>query len=307
MQPTAANTALHDKVASFLTTLAQSRSSPHTLSAYRRDLHALVDFLVDGGIGDWEQVRQEHLRAWIASLRQRGQGARTVARKLSSLRSFYRFMRRSDPNLPDPLVGLKAPKMPRNLPREFSPEEMSELLRYDPDTWLAVRDKAMVETLYSSGIRLSELVGCDLDSLDLARAQMRVFGKGEKERLAPIGKAAATALKAWILLRGSRCEPSERALFISRQGKRLSHRSVQLRLAALADQRQARHLHPHILRHSFASHILQSSGNLRAVQEMLGHADIATTQIYTHLDFDHLARAYDQAHPRAKRRSRKKS
>ena len=292
-----------EPVADFLTSLANRRFSPHTLSAYRRDLTALANFLTERGVQTWLQVTQADLRAWLGASRRDGIGARSLARKLSSVRSLYSHLGKIHRDLADPADGLRAPKAPRPLPEELTAEEITELLRYDPDTWLDVRDKAMVETLYSTGIRLSELVGADLDRLDLARGQLRVMGKGQKERLTPVGSQAAQALNLWLMLRNSRTTPEQRALFVSRQGRRISVRSVQLRLKKLALGRTGRHLHPHMLRHSFASHLLQSSGNLRAVQELLGHADISTTQVYTHLDFDHLARAYDSAHPRAGRKT----
>jgi integrase/recombinase XerC len=226
---------------------------------------------------------------------------------LSAWRAFYRFLLDADPSRrADPCAGLRAPKSARRLPSALSPDEAVRLVCIGGDDALAVRDRAILELAYSSGLRLSELSGADIGRLDLAEGEIRVMGKGAKERIVPVGAPAREALRAWLAARAGIAAADEQALFVTRAGLRLGPRAIERRLAAWA-RRQGldRHVHPHMLRHSFASHVLQSSGDLRAVQELLGHASIASTQVYTHLDFQALARAYDAAHPRARRRTRK--
>jgi integrase/recombinase XerC len=224
---------------------------------------------------------------------------------LSAWRAFFRFLRDRDATLrADPCAGLRAPKSPRRLPSALSPEEAARLVTITDDDPLALRDRALFELAYSSGLRLAELASLDAGPLDVGSGEVRVLGKGAKERIVPVGAAAREALTAWLAIRGALAAPGEPALFVGRQGARLSPRAVQKRLAEWAvRQGLDRHVHPHMLRHSFASHVLQSSGDLRAVQEMLGHASIASTQVYTHLDFQALAKVYDAAHPRAKRKT----
>jgi integrase/recombinase XerC len=224
---------------------------------------------------------------------------------LSAWRAFYRHLLEADPvRREDPCAGLKAPKAARRLPSALSPDEAQRLVDLRGDDPLAVRDRALLELAYSSGLRLSELSGADVGRLDLATGEIRVMGKGAKERIVPVGAPAGEALRAWLAARAGIAPPEEPALFVTRSGSRLGPRAIERRLAAWA-RRQGldRHVHPHMLRHSFASHLLQSSGDLRAVQELLGHASIASTQVYTHLDFQSLAKAYDAAHPRARRQS----
>lgn len=244
------------------------------------------------------------MRRYVARLSKDGLGGRSIARHLSAIRRFYTFLLREGLARDNPALDIRAPKSGRRLPKVADVDQLSHLLDVNPDDPLEVRDLAMFELLYSSGLRLAELAGLDLIGLDLRGREIRVLGKGNKERILPVGGKAVLALNRWLEQRPEFANEAETAVFVSQRGNRLSRRSIQARLARWgtvqgADQR----LHPHLLRHSFASHMLESSGDLRAVQELLGHADIATTQVYTHLDFQHLARVYDQSHPRAKRRS----
>ena len=222
---------------------------------------------------------------------------------LSGWRAFFRFAVDRDRSFKDdPCGGLKAPKAQRRLPSALSPDEAVQLVAIEGDDALALRDRALLELAYSSGLRVAELSGMNLSMLDLVSGEVRVWGKGSKERIVPVGAPARAALEAWIARRISLPVRDAEALFLSRTGRRLGPRAIQQRLAAWAVKRGLRrHVHPHMLRHSFASHLLQSSGDLRAVQELLGHASIASTQVYAHLDFQHLAKVYDEAHPRARK------
>jgi integrase/recombinase XerC len=275
----------------------------HTREAYVRDATVLALAAGDvplAGLG------AQDLRRLLAVLHGRGLSGRSLARMLSSWRAFYRFLLERDPSLAEnPCAGLRPPRAARRLPAALSPDEAMRLLEFNDKDPLALRDRALFELAYSSGLRLAELAGADVDRLDLAHGEVRVWGKGAKERIVPVGRAARAALAAWLEVRGTLARPGTVALFVSRAGTRVTPRSIERRLAALAGrQGLVQHVHPHMLRHSFASHVLQSSGDLRAVQEMLGHASIASTQVYTHLDFQALAQAYDRAHPRAKRTRR---
>jgi integrase/recombinase XerC len=273
----------------------------HTRSAYLRDVARLFDM---GGDTPPARLGRVQLMRFIATLHGRGLSGRSLARMLSAWRAFYRFMLERDRSLKDdPCAGIKAPKSPRRLPSALSPDEAARLVTIDGDDPLTLRDRALFELAYSSGLRLSELAQMDVGGCDLATHEVRVLGKGSKERVVPVGAAAREALTRWLAFRGTHAAPGESAMFIGRYGRRLSPRAIQQRLAEWAvRQGLSRHVHPHMLRHSFASHVLQSSGDLRAVQEMLGHASIASTQVYTHLDFQALAKVYDAAHPRAKRK-----
>jgi integrase/recombinase XerC len=275
----------------------------HTRNAYLRDAHALAALAADH---DMARLGTRELRRHIATLHGRGLSARSLARALSSWRSFYRALADRDPAITEnPCAGIKAPKAPKRLPSALSPDEAVRLVEIRGDDTLALRDRALFELAYSSGLRLAELAGLDVERVDLATREVRVWGKGAKERIVPVGAAAANAVRAWLPVRSRLTNPGERALFVGKGGKRITPRSIERRLAAWAvTQGLGRHVHPHMLRHSFASHVLQSSGDLRAVQEMLGHASIASTQVYTHLDFQYLAKAYDAAHPRARKKSR---
>ena len=273
----------------------------HTRAAYRRDA-ALLATLAGGT--DMRDLGPRELRRFVGTLHGRGLSGRSLARVLSSWRALYRALIDRDATAKEnPCAGLKAPKAVKKLPSALSPDEAVRLVEIPGNDPLAVRDRALFELAYSSGLRLAELAGLDVDRVDLATGEVRVWGKGAKERIVPVGAAAAAAVRVWLPVRAALPNADAKALFLGRSGKRITPRSIERRLAGWAiRQGLGRHVHPHMLRHSFASHVLQSSGDLRAVQEMLGHASIASTQVYTHLDFQYLAKAYDQAHPRAKRR-----
>jgi integrase/recombinase XerC len=273
----------------------------HTREAYLRDLRVLQTLADDAAL---ERLSAPELRRCLATLHARGLSGRSLARMLSAWRAFYRFVLDRDSSVKDdPCAGLKAPKSARRLPSTLSPDEAIELVSIEDGEALAVRDRALFELAYSSGLRVSELAGLDTSALDLKTGLARVLGKGSKERVVPVGGPARQALARWLERRAELAPREADALFLSRSGRRLSPRAIEQRLAAWAVKRGlGRHVHPHMLRHSFASHLLQSSGDLRAVQELLGHASIASTQIYTHLDFQALAKTYDRAHPRAKKK-----
>jgi integrase/recombinase XerC len=293
-----------DGIARFLDHLKHERRlSPHTLEGYRRDLLDVVAFCQGNGVANWVHLTPALIRAYVAQRHRSGIGGRSLQRALSALRRFYHYLLREGWVVHNPALGIKAPKSPRRLPATLDTDRIAQLLDIACDEVLACRDLAMMELLYSSGLRLSELTRLDLDDLDLVDGTVRVIGKGAKTRVVPVGAQARDALARWIAIRTVRVDTGERAVFVSRQGRRLSPRSVQLRLRLWGiKQGIGSHLHPHRLRHSFASHLLESSRDLRAVQELLGHANISTTQIYTHLDFQHLAAVYDETHPRAKKK-----
>ncbi len=272
-----------------------------TQEAYRRDVGVLRTL---AGQTPLTALSPAALRRFLGALHGRGLSGRSLARMLSGWRCFYRFALESDRALKnDPCAGLKAPKSARRLPATLSPDEAVRLVAIEEDDPLAVRDRALFELAYSSGLRVSELAGLDLTAIDLASGEVRVWGKGSKERIVPVGRPARDAIRRWIAVRAGLKAADAQAMFVSRSGRRIAPRAIERRLAAWALKRGLQHVHPHMLRHSFASHLLQSSGDLRAVQEMLGHASIASTQVYTHLDFQHLAKAYDQAHPRARKKA----
>ena len=274
----------------------ERRSSPHTISAYRRDLEA---FRTSADIDDWLAVRPHHVRQFLARLHGRGRTASTIGRALSSVRNFYAFLVRRGFTQANPAAGISAPKKSKKLPKTLDIDNAAKLFDSSPKSPLELRDRAMIELLYGSGMRLAELVDLDLRDLDLVNGFATVTGKGNKTRVVPLGSHAIDAVQKWLATRrGSRASDP---LFTGRGDNRISPRTVQARLKRLSMHNLGTDvLHPHLLRHSFASHLLESSGDVRAVQELLGHADISTTQIYTHLDFQHLAKVYDAAHPRAK-------
>ena len=288
----------------FLDHLRRERQvSVHTLDGYRRDLLKVLALCEQHGIAEWADLDSRTLRSFIARLHGQGQSSRSLARLLSAVRGLYQYFGREGLCRHDPADGLSAPKGERRLPRTLDTDRTAQLLDGSvEDDFIALRDQAILELFYSSGLRLSELVGLDLDGLDLPAGLVRVRGKGNKMRELPVGRKAREALGAWLPLR-AQSNPTDGAVFVGRQGRRLTPRAIQLRVREAGVRELGQHLHPHMLRHSFASHMLESSQDLRAVQELLGHADIATTQIYTHLDFQHLAKVYDDAHPRAKRKS----
>ena len=291
----------------FIQTLRSEKYySPHTCSNYRRDLKRFRDFLDKQQVGGWQQVDYNHVSAFAAARHRQGRKSRTIQRELSSIRSFFQFLIRHGRVAQNPAREVQAPRADRPLPKTCDAEAIDRLLQVrDASDGLQVRDSAIFELIYSSGLRLAELVAIDLDDINLAQRRLVVTGKGNKTRHLPVGSKAAGAIQRWLKRRPDYCrDAQEKALFVSRRGARISPRNVQSRLELLI-RRQAleQHLSPHMLRHSFATHLLESSSDLRAVQELLGHVNIATTQIYTHLDFQHLAQAYDKAHPRARRKS----
>jgi integrase/recombinase XerC len=288
----------------YLTHLAHERRlSANTAAAYRRDIDAL---LACAGETLLERLQVHDIRRFISRLHAGGLSPRSLARLLSAWRGLFRYLARDHGFAENPCLGLRAPKAVKRLPNALSPDEAHTLLEKKADAFLAIRDKAMFELLYSSGLRLSELTGLAPPDVNHDEGTVRVTGKGSKTRIVPVGSKAIAALNAWLRRRAQVPALDQHALFVSEAGRRLSQRSVQLRLKAWALERGvATRVHPHALRHSFASHVLQSSADLRAVQEMLGHASISSTQVYTHLDFQHLAKVYDAAHPRARSRSEK--
>ena len=281
---------------------SEKRHSPRTCESYQRDLRRLAGWLSQSGLTAWHRVTNHDLRRYVATLSREGLSGRSIARHLSATRRFYQFLLREKLASDNPALDIRAPKSGRRLPRVADVDQLNHLLDCQPDDPLEVRDLCMFELMYSSGLRLAELASLNLDTVDLRGGEVRVLGKGGKERLLPVGRKAIAAIQAWLQHRAALASDGEAALFVSQRGERLSHRSIQARLSRWGISRGAdQKLHPHMLRHSFASHMLESSGDLRAVQELLGHADIATTQVYTHLDFQHLARVYDRSHPRARR------
>ncbi|NOT87823.1 MAG: tyrosine recombinase XerC [Lysobacter sp.] len=279
----------------------ERRMSAHTLDAYRRDLDALVAWTAEQGVDDLATVHTEQLRAFIAAEHRRGLSPKSLQRRLSACRSFYQWLLKHGRVVASPAAGIRAPKAPRKLPQVLDVDEAVQLVELPTDVPLGIRDRAILELFYSSGLRLSELCALRWRDLDLADGLVTVLGKGSKQRSVPVGSHARKALGDW---RGESRGQPDTPVFPGRGGATITPRAVQIRLRQLA-QRQGlfKRVHPHLLRHSFASHVLESSGDLRGVQELLGHADIATTQIYTHLDYQHLAKVYDGAHPRAKRKT----
>lgn len=278
--------------------------SAHTRAAYARDLLQFTQWLEARGIDDYQAIDSHCLRAYVADRHRDGLGGTSLARALSALRAWFKHLGAQGLIGANPAHGLRPPKSPRRLPRTLDVDQVTRVLEQDVESVLAMRDRAMWETLYSSGLRVSELVGLDLASLDLRSAEARVLGKGRKERVVPVGRHAVEALTAWLARRHELARADMPAVFVNHRGGRLTTRGVQQRLARwCVTQGLDLSLHPHMLRHCFASHLLESSGDLRAVQELLGHANISTTQIYTHLDFQRLAQVYDASHPRARRRS----
>ncbi len=289
----------------YLAHLAKERRlSPHTASNYARDLRALADFAERGNLPHWKTLDSQHIRVFAARAHAGGLNPRSVQRRLSAVRGFYNYLLRERLVAINPAMDVRAPRAAKRLPGTLDVDQINQLLDIPAEDALAVRDKAIMELFYSSGLRLDELVSLDGSQLDLADRTVRVLGKGRKVRIVPVGRKAAEALRAWLEERGALASPEETAVFVGRNGSRLKHRAIQLRVAYWARRKGLpAHVHPHLFRHSFATHLLESSKDLRGVQELLGHADISTTQVYTHLDFAHLARTYDASHPRAKRKS----
>lgn len=292
------------EVSQFLAYLRnEKRYSPHTRQAYERDLAEFNLFAQEHSIKCWSDVRAQHIRAFIAVLNRDSQNPQTIQRKLSTLRSFYRYLMREGSVRQNPAEGIKAPKKGKKLPRVIDVDQMQALLSINPQDDIMFRDAAMLELFYGCGLRLSELANLDVSDIDFAQSQIRITGKGSKTRIVPMGKQAIHALQQWLKIRSEWAINNQKALFLSKRGQRISNRSIQSRLSHWgAKLGLGTNLHPHRLRHSFASHLLESSGDIRAVQELLGHSQLSTTQIYTHLDFQHLAQVYDKAHPRAKKK-----
>lgn len=279
---------------------AEKWASQHTISAYQRDLSRLQAFCAKQLIKSWRDLQVSHVRQYVSARHKDGIGSKSIQRELAAIRSFYDFLLKKQTVEQNPASGIQAPKATKKLPKTLDVDQVAGLLNAKPDSVLEIRDLAIFELFYSSGLRLSELVMLDLVDLSLDEGSIRVLhGKGGKQRLVPVCNKAISAIRQWL-----QCRPEcgSRALFVSSRGARLGQRSVQLRLEKWCLKNGvAEHIHPHMLRHSFASHLLESSQDIRAVQELLGHADVSTTQIYTHLDFQHLAKVYDTAHPRARR------
>ena len=281
----------------------EKRYSIHTCQAYTRDLADFTKFAEENLIPDWQTVSSQNLRSFVAALHRHEQSPKSIQRKLSTVRSFYRFLMREGLAHKNPVEGVRSPKAGKKLPNVMDVDQVQGLLNTHFDDITSIRDLAMLELFYGCGLRLSELSGMNKEDIDFKESMVRVTGKGNKTRLIPLGKHARQAIQQWLKRWGEWAEADQSALFISMRGTRLANRSIQARLQYWGERvGLGSALHPHRLRHSFASHLLESSGDIRAVQELLGHANLSTTQIYTHLDFQHLAQVYDAAHPRAKKK-----
>jgi len=299
------NPAALEQLARFRRYLGQERRlSGHTDSSYTRDLNALARFCDRQGIADWPALDHAQVRLFAARSHAGGLAPRSIQRRLSAVRSFLNFLIREGVLTRNCALEVRAPKGQRRLPVTLDADSMARLLAIPAQDALGIRDRAIMELLYSSGLRLAELVGLDLADLNAADRTVRVLGKGRKTRVLPVGREALGAIAAWLKERRGLVRDDTQAVFVGSTGRRLGARAIQKRVAFWAvRQGLPMHVHPHLFRHSFASHLLESSGELRAVQELLGHADIATTQVYTHLDFQHLARIYDATHPRARKKA----
>lgn len=292
---------LEESIDNFISYLyAEKHYSEHTLKNYQRDLSLLAKYLETYHL-DWNSLNPKHLRSWLASLHQKGLGANSIRRMIASVRSFYRYLMKENLAQDNPGIGIKPPKLPKRLPKSLQVDTTSALLNdTDHDDDLQIRDTAMVELTYSSGLRLSELCNLSLQDISWTEQLLTVKGKGQKTRIVPFGDVAREALDAWLKIRELFVKEGVTEVFISKRGTKLSPRNVEYRFKAFG-LKSGLDLHPHMLRHSFATHLLESSGDLRAVQELLGHSNISTTEIYTHLDFQHLLKVYENAHPRAKK------
>lgn len=291
-----------DWIAKFIRHLGfERRLSNLTCKHYQRDLLALSEYCDQYAISGWRQLDTEHVRSFAAACYRKGLGARSIQRRLSAARTFYRYLLREKHVTTNPVDSVSAPKSGKRLPGNLDVDRMAKLLDIPGDEPIVARDRAILELLYSSGLRLAELIGLDLGDVDLADQTVRVTGKGNRDRIVPVGRFARRAVKEWLKVRGEFAREGAMALFVSKQGNRLSSRSVQSRVGHWARRQGINtRVYPHLFRHSFASHLLESSHDLRGVQELLGHANISTTQVYTHLDFQHLAQVYDETHPRAR-------
>lgn len=276
--------------------------SPHTLTNYQRQLNRIVQILTENGITSWQAVTPSVVRFILAQSHKEGLKEKSLALRLSALRRFFTYLVQQQAIKVNPATGVPAPKQNRHLPKNIDAEQVQQLLNNDSKEPIDIRDRAILELLYSSGLRLSELQSLNLNSINTRVREVRVIGKGNKERIVPFGRYASHAIQQWLKVR-LLFNPKDDALFVSQLGNRLTHRAIQQRLEVWGiKQGLSSHLNPHKLRHSFATHMLEASSDLRAVQELLGHSNLSTTQIYTHLNFQHLAEVYDSAHPRAKRK-----
>lgn len=300
------NTAEHSWVERFIKHLElERRLSPLTCKNYRRDLLALEAWCDEAGVAGWGDLDSEHFRSWSAACYRRGLGSKSIQRRLSAARTFFRYLLREEHVKTNPVQSVSAPKAPKRLPGNLDADRMARLLDISGEGPLVDRDRAILELLYSSGLRLAELTDLNLGDVDLNDATVHVTGKGNKDRIVPVGRKARAAVGQWSRTRVQLANQGEQALFVSSRGTRLSKRSVQARVSHWAKQQGIdTRVYPHLFRHSFATHLLESSHDLRGVQELLGHANISTTQVYTHLDFQHLAQIYDQTHPRARVKSK---
>ncbi len=285
----------------------EKRLSSGTIANYRRDLADLTNFAASADDArralNVEQLTSNDIRRFLGSVHSKGMTPKAIARMLSGWRGYFRFALKQGVGHLNPCEGVRAPRAEKRLPRTLSPDEAVRLVTFEDTSSAGVRDRAVFELLYSCGLRIAELTGLNLDSIDYASREVRVLGKGNKTRIVPVGAPAIKAVRRWLAVRPTPKDPTDAALFLGAQGKRISAGVLQSRIKMWAIKQGIDvSVHPHMLRHSFASHLLQSSGNLRAVQEMMGHASIASTQVYTHLDFQHLAKVYDSAHPRAKKK-----
>ncbi|MGH8396873.1 MAG: tyrosine recombinase XerC [Gammaproteobacteria bacterium] len=298
-------TALADSIHRFLGHLAHERRlSSHTAAAYQHDLETFQHYCEQQAIADWNVVDIHHVRAFVSARHRVGLSPRSLQRLLAAIRSFYNYLLREQLVRNNPANGVSAPKAQKRLPATLDADQMAQLLEIRGEAPQEVRDRAIMELLYSSGLRLAELVSIQLPDISLSDATVTVTGKGAKTRIVPVGRKAIAALNDWLKVRAQLAKPEDTVLFVGPRGGPLSPRTLQARLKRWGiAQGVQMGVHPHLFRHSFASHLLESSGDLRAVQELLGHANISTTQIYTHLDFQHLARIYDEAHPRARKKT----
>lgn len=307
MPATSSHSLLFDDAADLFSQMliTEKRSSKETIKNYQRDIEKLKHYCDEKSLSSPCDLTSFHIRDCMGQLHEHQLSPRSLQRWLSAVRSFLNFLIKKKYLQANPCEGIKAPKANKPLPKTLDTDQVGKLLNHPNDSFLGARDNAILELMYSSGLRLSELTGLNLHDIDWGSQTVVVIGKGERSRQLPIGRFALNTLKNWLVWREKiPCDDKEFAVFISNKGKRLGQRSVQLRLKQLSiSQGMDQSVHPHMLRHSFASHLLESSGDLRAVQELLGHANISTTQIYTHLDFQHLANVYDQAHPRARKKT----
>ena len=300
------DTAAEQLITQFLEHLRlERRLSEHTIKSYKRDLQCLRDFCQDEALDDWNGLRDRHIRRFAATSYAKGLSGRSIQRRLSGARSFFNYLIRENLLKNNPAIDISAPKTPKKLPETLDVDQMARLVEVKGEKPADLRDKAILELLYSSGLRLAEIVDLNIAELNTTDGTVRVTGKGNKMRIVPVGRYACRAVDNWMKIRSSVAKPNESAVFTGPKGNRISPRTLQARVKFRAQEAGLpQRVYPHLFRHSFATHLLESSRDLRGVQELLGHADISTTQVYTHLDFQHLAQIYDEAHPRARSKQR---